>query len=40
LLHKEAQETLKEAHDGMCGAYQPGPKRRDRLKDLDVIGHK
>jgi len=26
LSHKEAQETLKEAHDAMCGAYQPGPK--------------
>ena len=26
LSHLEAQETLKEAHDGMCRAYQPGLK--------------
>ena len=25
LSHKEAQEALKEAHDGMCGVHQPGP---------------
>jgi len=31
LSNKEAQETLKEAHDGMCGAHQPGPKLKDRL---------
>jgi len=31
LLHKEAQETLKEAHDDMCEAHQSGPKLGDRL---------
>jgi len=34
LSYKEAQEALKEAHDGMCGAYQSGPKLRDRLQRL------
>jgi len=34
LSHKEAQEILKEAHDGMCGAHQPGPKPGDRLRRL------
>jgi len=29
LSHKKAQEILKEAHDGMCGVHQPGPKLRD-----------
>ncbi|XP_020263088.1 uncharacterized protein LOC109839069 [Asparagus officinalis] len=27
----EAKEALKEAHDGICGAHQPGPKLWDRL---------
>jgi len=31
LSHKEAQKTLKEPHDGMCEAHQPGPKLKDRL---------
>ena len=31
LSHIEAQETLKVAYDGMCGANQPGPKLGDRL---------
>jgi len=31
LSQKKAQEVLKEAHDGMCGAHQPGPKLGDRL---------
>jgi len=31
LSQKEAKEALKEAHDGMCGAHQPGPKLGDRL---------
>ena len=31
LSRKEAQEALKEAHDGTCGAHQPGPKLWDRL---------
>ena len=34
LSHKEAHETLKVAHDGMCGANQPGPKFGDRLQRL------
>ena len=34
LSHEEAQETLKEAHDGMCGAHQPDPKLGDRLQIL------
>ena len=31
LSNSEAQEVLKEAHDGICGAYQPGLKLKDRL---------
>jgi len=31
MSYEKAQEALKEAHDGMCGAHQPGPKLRDRL---------
>ena len=31
LSQKEAQEILKEAHDGICGAHQPGPKLAYRL---------
>jgi len=27
--------VLKEAHDGICGAHQPGPKLKDRLHKLD-----
>ena len=34
LSRKEAQEALKEAHDGTCGAHQPGPKLWDRLRRL------
>jgi len=30
-LHKEAQETLKEAHDDICGAHEPGSRLGDRL---------
>ena len=29
-----AQEVLKEAHDGVCGAHQLGPKLKDRLHRL------
>jgi len=31
LSHKKAQKVLKEAHDGMCGAKQPGLKLGDQL---------
>ena len=34
LSHKQAQEALKEVHDGMWGAHQPGPKVWDRLRRL------
>ena len=33
LSNSEAQEVLKEAHDG-TGAYQPGPNLKDRLHKL------
>ena len=39
LSQKEAHEVLKEAHDGMCGAHQPGPKLGDRLQRL-IIGQR
>ena len=32
LSNSEAQEALIEAHDGICGAHQPGPKIQDRLR--------
>jgi len=32
--YKEAQETLKEAHDSMCEAHQPCPKLGDRFQRL------
>ena len=34
LSNSEAQEVLKEAHDGVCGAHQPGPRLKDRLHRL------
>ena len=34
LSNSEAHEVLKEAHDGICGAHQPGPKLKDRLHRL------
>jgi len=34
LSNLEAQEVLKEAHDGICGAHQPDPKHKDRLHRL------
>jgi len=34
LSHKEAQKALKEAHDGICGVHQPGPKLGDQLRRL------
>ena len=32
--NSEALEVLKEAHDGICGAHQPGPKLKDGLHRL------
>jgi len=32
LSNWEVQEALKEAHDDICGAHQPGPKFQDRLR--------
>jgi len=34
LSNSEAQEVLKEAHDGICGAHQSGPKLKNRLYRL------
>jgi len=34
LSNSEAQEILKKAHDGICGAYQPDLKLKDRLHRL------
>jgi len=34
MSHEEAQEALKEAHDGTCGAHQLGPKLGYRLRRL------
>jgi len=34
LSNSEAQEVIKEAHDGICGAHQVGPKLKDRLHQL------
>ena len=34
LSNTEAKEVLKEAQDGICGAHQPGPKLKDRLRRL------
>jgi len=34
LSNSEAREVLKEAHDGICGVHQPGPKLKDRLHRL------
>ena len=34
LSYKEAHEPLKEAHDGMYGAHQPGPMLGDQLSKL------
>jgi len=38
LSNSEAQEVLKEVHDGVCGAHQPGPKLKDHCTGLDIIG--
>jgi len=37
LSNSEAQEVLKEAHDGICRAHQPGPKLKNRLHRLGYI---
>ena len=34
LSNKEAEEVLKETHEGECGAHQPGPKLYDRIKRM------
>lgn len=34
LSPREAREIVKEAHDGTCGAHQPGPKLGDRIRRL------
>jgi len=34
LSNSEAWELLKEAHDGVCGVHQPGPRIKDRLRRL------
>ena len=34
LSNSEAQEVLKEAHNGICGAHQPDLKLKDRLHRL------
>jgi len=32
LAGREAQEVLQQAHDGICGAHQPGPRLHDRIQ--------
>ena len=34
LSNLKAQEVIKKAHDGICGAHQPGPKLKDQLHRL------
>lgn len=34
LSYQEADEVLKEMHDGVCGAHQPGPKLQDRIRRM------
>jgi len=34
LSNSKAQEVIKEAHNGICGAHQPDPKLKDRLHRL------
>jgi len=38
LSNSEAQEVLQQAHDGICGAHQAGPKLKDDCTGLDTIG--
>ena len=37
LSNSEAQEVIKEAHDGICGDHQSGPKLKNRLHRLAII---
>jgi len=34
----EVQEVIKEAHDGICDAHQPGPKLKNDCTKLAIIG--
>ena len=34
LSYQEADEVLKEMHDGVCGAHQTGPKLQDRIRRM------
>ncbi|KAJ6822560.1 uncharacterized protein M6B38_388220 [Iris pallida] len=34
LSESEAKQTLREAHDSVCGAHQPGPKLQDRIRRM------
>ena len=38
LSNSKAQKVLKEAHDGICGAHQPGLNSRTDYTGLDIIG--
>ena len=34
LSDTETKEAVREAHDGICGAHQPGPKVQDRIRRM------
>ncbi|KAJ6850213.1 uncharacterized protein M6B38_265620 [Iris pallida] len=34
LSENKAKQILREAHDGVCGAHQPGPKLQDRIRRM------
>lgn len=34
LSNQEAEEVIKEAHDGACGAHKPGPKLGDKIRRM------
>jgi len=40
LSNTEVQEVIKEAHYGICGVHQPGPKLKDRLHRLGYYWQK
>ena len=40
LSNLEAKEVLKETHDGICGAHQPGLKLKNQLAGLAIIGQR